>query len=290
MIPVNELHDGSGRAELARSLRRLRKAAGFSQEALGERAGLSQTQVSRAESDRRLLKPAQVRAFAEACSTPDSPVPAEEIDRLVTLAEQVASEFVDARVVLQRGAVTFQDEIARLEEDSALIRAYQPSMVLGQVQTRAYVRTLMAIRPGRSQGEIDALVEQRMRRNQMLYDPARRWELAMTEGALLWGVGGPEVMAEQMAHLIELTYVPSVDLMIVPGRTPVDFVTLHGFHIYDADAVIVGTMQGTSRRTKPEDIREFAELHTRIRAVSVHGEEARRLLSRVRDDYLRDAR
>ena len=270
---------GDGSTELGRALKLLRVGAGLNQVALAERTGLSQSQVSRAETDRRLLSPEEVGRVADACGAA-----ADVRERLVELAHRLARRHVDARAILQRGAFHFQTRVRQYEEDSALIRKFQPGMVIGSMQTEAYARAIFSD-PRVPAADVDRLVTERLRRGALLDDPARRWELIHTEGALTWGLGGPAVMAEQLDHLLAVSELPTVDVAVVPAFTPVDFAAHHGFAIHDADVVVVGTRSGTALLTDRADVVDYAEQFTRISQAAAHGDAARAVLTRLRDEY-----
>ena len=274
-----------GRADLARSLFALRKEAGLTQGALGNLIGVSQTQVSRAEQDRRLLAPEKVAELAAACGAPTA-----EVERVTDLAKATAAQFQDARAILQSGAFAHQERVRRLEEDSALVRAFQPGIVLGQLQTADYARAVFNQRAGRAPREVERLVEQRMSKNAMLRDPARRWELIHTEGALTWGLGSREVMADQVRHIAEMSTFPHVRIGVVPAYRVADFTARHGWHLYDAEAVQIGVVSATALLSRAEDIRTYAELFTRVQSVAVFDDQARSLLARVEARYRGEGR
>lgn len=280
MTTMKDQRDDGDPGTLSRSLRALRIAAGLGQVELAEATGLSQSQISRAETDRRNLSPVDVAKVAAACGAE----PAER-DRLVALAEAAATQFVDSRAILQRGSKYFQQRVLRYEEDSALVRAYQPGMVLGQMQSPAYARAVFNIRAGRPSAEVDELVAQRIRRGAVLRDPTRKWEFIQTEGALTWMLDGPTTMLEQIEHMATLSTLPNVDLGIIPAYQQADFLAVHAFHVYDADAVLVGITTGTSLLADREDVVTYAELFARLTALAVHGDAARDVLERIANDY-----
>lgn len=281
MTEEHDTRDDSDQpGSLGRSLRALRTTAGLNQTALADLTGLSQSQISRAETDRRLLSPEEVVRFADACHAGSR-----EKDRLVGLAETLAREHVDARAILQRGAHHFQERIRRYEEDSTLVRAYQPGMILGQLQTAEYCRAVFASRDGRPPDEVERLVAQRERRAGQLHDPVRRWELIQTEGALTWCLDGPNMMAGQMEHLLSVSRLRNVDLGIVPAFRAADFTASHGFHIYDSAVVQVGTKNATALLSERDDIVTYATLFSRIADLVVRGDEAREILARLADEY-----
>ena len=136
------------------------------------------------------------------------------------------------------------------ETAAALVRSYQPALVLGVLQTPAYAAAVFT--PGEDLSEQEAAdsVSERMARWQLLAEPHRRWRLVQTEAALRWIVRGPELMAAQLDRIIEASRLPNVDLGIIPLDTIAPQpAPLHGFHLYDDESVMFGTETGTALLT-----------------------------------------
>lgn len=265
---------------LAARLRDLRDAAdpSISQAAAARHLVVSQSKVSRAERGDFLLKPEEVSKLATLYrATP------EDAKQLVGWAEALREERLDSRLIFQRGRNYFQKRVKSMEEASALVRSYQPGMIIGSVQTRAYVETVM-----NQSGKPDAnsAVEARLERNRMmLEDAGREWVLIQTEGSLRWPISSPGVMAEQLDYLVECSRLPNVRLGMISHDRPVQFAAPHGFHIYDRQAVQIGTKTATALTSDPRDLREYQDLFARLEGVAAWGDEARDVIARVAAEY-----
>lgn len=124
--------------------------------------------------------------------------------------------------------MNLQQRFCRLERDAAQIRAFNPVLVLGVLQTPAYAVTVL----GTSQD--DPLVAGRMDwQRELVADRRRRWTLIQTEGALRWQARSATVMAEQLEHLIGLSTTPHVELGVIDWRTSVEVFPHAAFHLYD---------------------------------------------------------
>lgn len=246
-----------------------------SQTAAGRAIGTSQNKVSRAESGQWVLAPQDVRTLARLYGAT-----AAEQRRLVQWAEALAPGEVDARAILHRGRGTaaFQARIRRMEDGAELVRAYQPGMILGQLQTEAYADVVFT-------GDTTSVAERMRRNEQLLTDPARRWQLVQPIGALLWNLGGREVMAEQMDALIVASRLPHVELRIITAEQPTTFAVTHGFHIYDQQAVQVGITTGTTISKSESDVAQYSALHGRLVEVSIGGDNAREAIERIALSY-----
>lgn len=110
------------------------------------------------------------------------------------------------------------DALLRLEETARCIRTYHPNAFPGLVQTEEYARHFLAdgVLPG-GEGELERRLELRMRRQHILDgDHPPTVHIILDEAAFHTGIGGPEVIARQCAHLLELTSRPTVQCQILP--------------------------------------------------------------------------
>jgi transcriptional regulator with XRE-family HTH domain len=105
-----------------------------------------------------------------------------------------------------------------LEAQSTCIRTFGFGLIDGLLQTEDYAREIF--RTGQTPEKLDQLLATRMKRQEILArgTPPRLW-VVLDERALRTGVGGPEIMQGQLAHLIELAQRPNITIQIVPhGR------------------------------------------------------------------------
>lgn len=265
------------RTGLAGRLRALRDATvpRISQTTAAKAIGASQNKISRAESGHWVLTPDEVRILTRLYGASR-----EEQRTLATWAAALAPGEVDARVVLRRGGGTaaFQARVRQLEEGAELVRAFQPGMVLGQLQTEAYARVVF-------DGD-EAAVAERLRRSQLLLeDQSRRWILVQPLGALLWNLGGAAVMAEQMDALIAASRLPHVDLRIIAPEHPMTFAVTHGFHLYDHKAVVVGILTGTTIDDDHRAVAQYGDVFERLHSAGASDDQARDILARLAANY-----
>lgn len=268
------------RIRLADALRNARLQAGFSGAEAGRRAGMSQSKVSKIE--RRFLLPS-VEDVAALCVVYD--IPPKEREELVAIVTGLREE-QSARVILSRSVAETQRRIGHLERSASLIRSFQPTMVIGLLQTPAYARCVFAAPDSQelSDDEVTEAVAVRSARQSVLEDDSKSFALIMTEGALRWQAGSPEVMAEQLSALADVAS-QNDSVGIIPWTTPVMHFPRHGFHIYDEDAVIVGTETATATITGAADVATYVELFTLLHAMALFSTEAEGHFTRIADDY-----
>jgi len=135
-------------------------------------------------------------------------------DALVELARMSRERtwWSDYRDVIRPG------NFVGLEAGASSMLTWEPVIVPGLLQTERYIRALM--RTGRSYDpphEIDRRVRLRTTRQGRLTErPPLEFTAVMDESVVRRIVGGSEVMAEQLRHLIEMAQLPNVNLQILP--------------------------------------------------------------------------
>jgi transcriptional regulator with XRE-family HTH domain len=111
------------------------------------------------------------------------------------------------------------------EESASVLRMYEPLLLPGLWQTSEYATAIIRelADPGTAESMIQARIEIRMRRQQLLQrDPPPTIWCVVDEAAVQRLVGQRDVAEGQLARLIELAGRPNVNLEIVPFST--------GFH------------------------------------------------------------
>ncbi|MBB0245286.1 helix-turn-helix domain-containing protein [Streptomyces alkaliphilus] len=179
-------------------LREQRTAAGMTQQELADAAIMTRSHIAHIEAGRRIPSREDAR----------------RLDRVLDTGN-VLTSFLPQKDV----AVADYFEAARhLEQQATVIREFALSCVPGILQTEAYARAIL--RSGfapLSDEECDRLVVTRLERAKVL---AHRplpvvWAL-LDEAVLRRPVGGPAVMADQLAHLVRLCEEGRVRIHVLP--------------------------------------------------------------------------
>jgi Domain of unknown function (DUF5753)/Helix-turn-helix domain len=106
-----------------------------------------------------------------------------------------------------------------LESAASEILTYQTDMVPGLLQTADYARAVQrASLPKEDERIVEGRVAVRLKRQQVMFarTPPIQIRAVLGAGVLATQVGGPQVMAEQTAHLRELAEDERVDLRVLP--------------------------------------------------------------------------
>jgi transcriptional regulator with XRE-family HTH domain len=215
--------DQSALALFAAELHAAREKAAVSQDELGARINYSGSLVAMVESRRR----APSLDFAQRCD------------------EQFRTSGTFAR--LQQHARTaplpaWFRPYAEIEATARQLRAWQPMVVDGLLQTEDYARALLSIRPNTPSEELNELVLARMARQTILDQdtPAMIW-VVMDEAVLQRAIGSPKIMHEQLLHLADMSERPNIRIEVVPLSAGVHTGLLGAFAIAEAvDSTIVG--------------------------------------------------
>ena len=254
----------------------LRRDAGLRQVEVARQTGITQARLSRAENGQAFLASDEVATLVQLYGAD-----AERADMLVTMAREAQSSYVDARVVLQTGATAnLQRRFAAMERTATEIRAFQPAMVLGVLQTAAYASVVFGTEAD------DDLVRGRLRRQrEMLDDPGRRWLLMQTESSLRWHVRSPTLMIKQIEQMIELSRLPNVELGIIGWESPVEVFPSTAFHVYDRTTAVVGTNDGTAIITERPRLDDYRALFDKLVEAASFGDQARSIMERIATSY-----
>jgi transcriptional regulator with XRE-family HTH domain len=251
--------------------------------AVAAEAGVSPSTVTRIENGRYQPKPELAEQLARAMGAK-----AAVRRRIIALAEQLSPRD-EPRQVLLRGGITAQRKYREIEAASGLVRAFQPAIVPGLLQTEQYARAVFES-GGYTGEDVDRMVRDRLGRREDALSPdgATRYVQILTEGALRWQVRSPEVMAEQCDLIAELARAEDrIRVGLVPWTRSVEVIPLHGFDLYDERGVIFGTLSGVNYVTAEKSVTDFVRMFEQVEAVADFGEQAATEAARIADDYRR---
>jgi transcriptional regulator with XRE-family HTH domain len=105
------------------------------------------------------------------------------------------------------------------EAEATALRWYEHSLVPGLLQTGGYARAVLSTRPNSTEDEIEELVAARMARQEVLVredPPSPLLYVLLDEGVLHRPVAMPEVMRDQVTHLVGLSQRHGVTIQVVP--------------------------------------------------------------------------
>jgi hypothetical protein len=176
-------------------------------------------------------------------------------------------------------------ERAAWEAATTRIAEYQPAMVPGLVQTAAYARALLtsplASAMDITEAVADALVAERVKRQDILYQPGRAIEVVLGEAALWNTPSTVATLQGQLDRLISFAELPSLQFGVVPRTVPMPIAPLACFAVYDNEFVLVETLTGEQRLDDPDEVAVYIKAFGQLRDASVTGSDAVALIQHV---------
>ncbi len=277
------------RALLARRLRELRAAAFPSGSALARRLQADypddswhQTRVSKLE--RGLQRPTERDITQWVTATSAS---SHELDALLELLAAARVEYATFGQLYRRAGSPAADQARTTVTDAETTRiaGYQPSMIPGLLQTAAYARELLSLpcgpsAAGASADDIAAIVGERIRRQDVLYQPGKKIQLVVGEAALHTRFGALQTLLGQLDRLVAVIGLASVELGVVPFTTPLPVFPLTGFALYD-DFVLIENITGQQRLETADQVALYERFFDQLRDAAATGPQAAALIQRV---------
>ena len=255
----------------------MRRSAGLTGVRLAELLSWSQPKVSKIETGRQSPSPDEITSWTRACGRAQTAP--ELIDRLAELE----SMWVEWKDQLHGGLGGIQSRMAVDESHVRLFRAYEPMIVPGLLQTPEYARAVLEA-ANRKNGvfcDTEDAVEQRMRRQNVLYRRDKRFRFVLSEAAVRHGRGDRETMAAQIDRLVTISTLSTVSLGIIPFDSFPPYLPLHGFWIHDDDSVVMETVSAELTLTHRNEVEQYAHVFTMASSGARFRGEARKLLRRA---------
>jgi transcriptional regulator with XRE-family HTH domain len=267
------------RRRLAAELRVLRDMSGVSGRDLAQRIGISQSKVSRIEAGTAQPSVAEITAWAGAVGASD------ETGRLLAALAEVARSEVDNWQAALAGRHQIQDEIREREAAARRVRAFQPALVPGLLQTPAYAqRVFTMFRSSVPRISVAAAVAARLDRQLALYEDDRHFEFLLTEGALRWRPGPSRLVIAQLDRIAMVSTLDNVSVGLIPGSVEAEAPYLQGFSLADdGDAgddafVMIELDHGWITVTAADEVAIYRNRWSTLRKTAVFGDEAQALL------------
>ncbi len=275
------------RRQLGNALRRFREEANLTAEDAARVLDCHASKLSRIENGQSGVRARDVRDLLDRYRV-DDPAARVTLEALARSSYQ-RGWWHDYSDVLDPGYI----DLIALEATASDVRNYQTLLVPGLLQTESYLRAVIGAHPGGYQEEeIRQRLDVRAARQQALTResaPLRLWTV-VHEAALRHAVGGVPAMREQLAHLRELARLPNVTVQVLPfdvGAHPgLDGpFALIGFpDLRDLDVVYLESLTGGRYVEAPEQVRQYAHVFDRLRAIAASPKRSLAFIDRLRDD------
>ncbi len=272
------------RQALADQLREIRLAAGLTGRALASKAGWhGVSKVSKIENGVRPASSDDVRTWCRVCGTS-----AERVEELLAEQRAVAGMWVSYQRLNRAGLRKAQESVRPGYERSALVRAYQPKIVPGLLQTAEYTTALLEDardRQGVQRDDIAEAVAERARRQSVLTRAGHRFVFVIEEPVLRYRFCEPEILRGQLLHLRETARLPTVWLGVIPlAADRHKVLPREGFVMFDEELVRVELISGVLSVSQPREISMYVHDFTDLARIAAYGQAARDLITEALND------
>jgi transcriptional regulator with XRE-family HTH domain len=269
--------------ELGLRLRKLRTGLEMTVEDVAEKLMCSTAKVSRMETGARRPMPRDVR----------------DLCALYNVDESVAAELMKlTREAREQGWWTQYEDLnlypyIGLEQDASSITAYSVLYLHGLVQTEDYARTIIkAIAPKIGPAILQQRVEARLHRQELLQQAnSPNYRLLLDEAALRRPVGGPDLMAAQVAKLLDLSAAGKVRVQLVPfaagsySVADISFTLLEFSEPLLSPVVFVEGLVGSQYYERPADVARYRESIENIRDSALSPRDSEQRLMELQRTY-----
>jgi len=288
-LPPNNTSGASNvheaRNALGKRLRELRQAAGYSGRQLAGSLSWPPSKISKLENGRQTPTDDDIRSWTEATNSEG------ETEALLASLHTLEVQHAEWQRILRTGLKPRQQELIEWDQRTRLFRAFEATVIPGLLQTSEYARYRFAegIRRLNLPNDINEAVAARMRRQEILYRPDKRFHFVLTEAALRFRLCPPDVMLGQLDRLISFSSLPNVRLGIIGFETQYATSPWHGFWLYDQERVLVETFSAALDLRQPQEIELYGNAFDQLAAVASYARSARAIITRVIDDLAPEA-
>ncbi|MEU0811431.1 helix-turn-helix transcriptional regulator [Streptomyces sp. NPDC005970] len=272
------------RRQLGAMMRKFRARKGMTLEEAGRLVGVSKATVSRYETQEGPVKWPIVDALCREYGASDA-----ERKAVVCLAKDAKQQgwwsSFDGLEETMNLLLTLEDEAVREDHFACL---YVP----GLLQTRSYTEAVQHASEMRvSAEEVERLVDLRMKRQEILTraQPPHLWAI-LDESVIRRVVGSPDVMREQLDHLLHANNSPGITLQVLPFAKGAHSAAMGSFVILGGaepslDVVYVDIHVGSILMEKDGELERYRRAFDYLRAQALDMASSSALIERVREEF-----
>ncbi|WP_017597357.1 helix-turn-helix domain-containing protein [Nocardiopsis lucentensis] len=268
------------RRRLARELRRLREAHGLKLSVAAKKTSVPQSTLSNIESaEARRIKPRDIDALADLYEAPAD---------IRAALQELALESKERGWWSSYKDVFGGNALPDFEVEASMIRSFECQVIPGLLQTPRYSEAIF--RGGRACGAdaIQRSVDARVQRQSILHrhHPPHLWAV-IDEAALRRQPDGPEVMCEQLQHLINMATHHNIDLQVLPFNAGMHSGLSGSFYLLDfpgeLDPSIVYTENATDSLfvQDPESVQRFVTIFSDLNAAALRATQSIRFIRQI---------
>ena len=270
------------RRELGALLRKLRTEKGLTVEQAADRLLFSMSKLSRMETGHGVATPRDVRDLCDLYGVTDEA----ERDHMMQLAAEGKRQAWWQSYDL--GYATY----VGLEAEAVSISAFQSSVVHGLLHTADYARAgHKGTMPLLSPDQIELQIEAKLTRQRILTrvnPPA--FSVVLDEAALHRVVGGREVMAVQLAKILDMSTLPDVNVQVLPFEIGAHPAAESNFTILELPSptpgvVFVEGLIGSTYLERDDDLARYQIIFHKLESIALSPQGSRDLIGKFLRDY-----
>ena len=270
---------------LAAEIKRLREAAGLTQEEVSERTGKDRSTLYRLESAQQRPQRATLIQLLDLYGASQ-----EQRTELLTVLREAGQ--LGWMQPLRADLPPVYSDYIGFESEARSISNYESLYIPGLLQTEEYARAVIrGTLPYASTEEVENRVRARLERQSLLSgdDPRQLWTI-MDEAAVRRVVGGRLVMREQLLRLHEAAALPNVTVQIVPYEAgahpgmPGAFIVLEFPDPIDQSLVYTESLAGGLFLEDDLEIRRYILLFDHLRAAAMRPGQTLTLLAEIAEE------
>jgi Domain of unknown function (DUF5753)/Helix-turn-helix domain len=267
------------RRQLARQLRLLREDVGLTLESAAPALDWSVSKLSRIETAQQAIDVHGVRSMLDLYE-----VGGDRWTQIITLCRESRQKG------WWRAYGMGDDSYVGFETEATLVQDFTLTYIPGLLQTEAYSRALFAAAPvRRTAQDINAAASVRVIRQERLTSDDEPIELVaiIDESALHRTIGGQDVLAAQLDHLLISARLPTVTLQVLPAALGAHGAIASGFTILsfgslgEPDMAYVEHALGALNVEKEADVARARLLFDRLRSDALSPADSAALIEQV---------
>jgi transcriptional regulator with XRE-family HTH domain len=266
------------RRELGAILRRLRNEKGLTVEQAAEHLLFSMSKLSRMETGQGIATPRDIRDLCELYGVTGEA----ERDHLTTLAREGKQQ-----AWWQSYDLSYETYVG-LEAEAVVISAFQSSVVHGLLQTADYARAgHEGAMPRLDTEQIERHIEAKLTRQRILtQDRPPHFAAILDEAALHRVVGGRQVMAAQLARILDMSDLPNVVVQVLPYEVGAHPAVESNFTILKLPdttpgVVFVEGLIGSTYLERDDDLARYHQIFSKLQSVALSPKDTADLVAKL---------
>ncbi|WP_030922138.1 helix-turn-helix domain-containing protein [Streptosporangium amethystogenes] len=277
------------RRRLSAELIRLREQAGLTHDEVAKRLEWSRGRLTHMEQNKWVLPDiGNVRLLLDLYNVIDPAVR----EAILDLARQSREKGWWAKY-----KDVFGGSLPGFEAEATQIRTVELVTIPGLLQTAAYATAVFQAGQVLDQAAVRRHVEARLARQAILTrdNPPQLWAV-VDEAALRKMVGGPAVMAEQLARLVNMARQPNITVQVLPDSIGAHaamgsgFVVLDFMGDLDPSLVYLETPTDNLFLERPEEVQAYALMFNRVVAAALTVEQSVHYVTALVDQLKQEER